>query len=521
MLLPEILLLTGLALALRISVFWLRPALRGWLIFAASVLALFWLQPVMPVRSLDFWLPVVTLGLATLGWLLTAPAGTRWTRENVLSGGLLLALVLLAALTRYLGSGTWLLDTRPPPFETVLVGAGALVAVLTAAAVGLRGRAAPGALLAGSIVLLVILLVWLKTPALALEAGRGLRALVGQNPALASAVDIRWLGFSYICFRLIHTLRDRQIGRLPAVDLQTYLSYVIFFPALIAGPIDRLERFARDFRAAPAKSPALAQELAPPGEAAPRPSRALGIAAQPSVIRLPALDPAMPDDFTEAARRVALGLFKKFALADSIALIALNPVNALQVREPGWLWLLVYLYALQTYLDFSGYTDIAIGLGRIFGIKLPENFNAPYFKTNLTQFWNAWHMTLTQWFRAYFFNPFVRWLRLPGRGVAPVVVLLLSQMLTMLLIGLWHGVTVNFVLWGAWHGAGLFFQNRWTESTRGWFAARGFSPAVQRGLQVFSALLTFHYVALGWVWFVLPEPGMAGTVLLRLFGGGF
>ena len=75
---------------------------------------------------------------------------------------------------------------------------------------------------------------------------------------------------------------------------------------------------------------------------------------------------------------------------------------------------MLYAYALMIYFDFSGYTDIAIGLGRLLGVRLPENFNAPYLKTNLTLFWNNWHMTLTQWFRAYFFNPVTRWLRRPG-----------------------------------------------------------------------------------------------------------
>jgi D-alanyl-lipoteichoic acid acyltransferase DltB (MBOAT superfamily) len=183
------------------------------------------------------------------------------------------------------------------------------------------------------------------------------------------------------------------------------------------------------------------------------------------------------------------------------------------------MWLLLYMYALQIFFDFSGYTDIAIAAGRLLGVKLPENFNAPYLKPNLTQFWNAWHMSLTQWFRAYFFNPFVRWLR--GRRVklSAVEVLLAAQVATFVLIGLWHGITLNFMLWGLWHGLGLFFQNRWTEATRGWFAARNFSPLARRALAVFSTLLTFHYVALGWVFFVLPTPGMAVEVFKTLFGG--
>jgi D-alanyl-lipoteichoic acid acyltransferase DltB (MBOAT superfamily) len=213
-----------------------------------------------------------------------------------------------------------------------------------------------------------------------------------------------------------------------------------------------------------------------------------------------------------------LGLIKKFALADTLALVALSPQNALQVREAGWLWLLVYAYALVIFLDFSGYTDIAIGLGRILGVRLPENFAAPYLKPNLTQFWNSWHMTLTQWFRGYYFNPLVRWTRGTRLKTAPVAVLLITQVTTMLLIGLWHGVTWNFVIWGVWHGLGLFAQNRWTEFARPRLAGLGEGP--RRALDVFSTLLTFHFVALGWVWFSLPTPQAALTVLARLVGQG-
>lgn len=481
MLLGEILLLAGLALLLRLA----PASVRRWLIFAASALVVYWLQPGMPIRGLDYWLPTATLAIAALGWLLTAQPGERPNREDAVAGAVLAGLALIAGLTRYLGAGDWLQPTRPPNTVQVIVGLAIAALAFAVLAFALRGKSRPTWLIGGAILLLIALLVVLKTPALALVTAQGLRGLAGQNPALATAFDLRWLGFSYLAFRLIHTLRDRQTGRLPAVGLRDYLSYAVFFPALVAGPIDRLDRFTKDLCVPEAEKQA-----------------------------------RLGDDLTQAGRRLALGLFKKFAVADTLALAALAPENALQVQGSGWLWLLLYLYALRIYFDFSGYTDIAIGLGQILGIKLPENFAAPYLKPNLTQFWNSWHMSLTQWFRGYFFNPFVRWLR-GERKLSPVWVLLLSQVCTMLLIGLWHGVTVNFVLWGLWHGLGLFAQNRWTDLTRGWWAAREISPAGQRGWQIASTVFTFHYVALGWVFFVLPTPQMAGMVLARLFGAGW
>jgi len=304
----------------------------------------------------------------------------------------------------------------------------------------------------------------------------GLRALNQQSVKLATPLDLRWLGFSYIAFRILHTIRDRQSGRLPAVSLQEYVTYVIFFPALTAGPIDRIERFLGDLR-------------------------------NPAALTA--------DDLGSAGKRLLLGMFKKFAVADGLALIALNATNALQVRTAGWGWILLYAYAFQILFDFSGYTDIAIGLGRLLGFKLPENFNSPYLKPNLTQFWNNWHMTLTQWFRAYFFNPLTRALRSGKKHLSIPVIILITQLATMVLIGLWHGITWNFVLWGAWHGVGLFLHNRWSDWTKVRFAA--LAVGLQRALNAGGTLLTFQYVALGWVFFALPNPSVSFHFLKVLF----
>jgi D-alanyl-lipoteichoic acid acyltransferase DltB (MBOAT superfamily) len=291
-----------------------------------------------------------------------------------------------------------------------------------------------------------------------------------------SALDLRWLGFSYIAFRLIHVLRDKQTGRLPELSLLEFATYVIFFLSLSAGPIDRAERFAGDLK----KDFALTQ-----------------------------------DETLLAGQRIVIGLFKKFVIADALALIALNDALAVQVRSTGWMWIHLYAYTLQIYFDFSGYTDIAIGIARLIGIKLPENFTSPYTKPNLTLFWNSWHMTLTQWIRAYFFNPFNRWIR-GFKNLPTWMMLLIGQLATMLIIGLWHGVTINFILWGAWHGLGLFIQNRWSDFAKTRFAVN--NSRLLTALQIGGVLLTFHFVALGWVFFALSEPMLSANVLLKLFG---
>ena len=211
-----------------------------------------------------------------------------------------------------------------------------------------------------------------------------------------------------------------------------------------------------------------------------------------------------------------MGLFKKFVIADGLSMMALNATNASQIQSSGWAWVMLYAYAFQLFFDFSGYTDIAIGTARLMGIKLPENFNHPYLKPNLTQFWNNWHMTLTQWFRAYFFNPVTRALRSARKPVSIPVIIFITQLGTMLLIGLWHGVSFNFILFGLWHGIGLFIHNRWSDWTKARFSR--LPSHWQKVLNLGGMVLTFHFVALSWILFALPDPSTSWNFVRVLIG---
>jgi D-alanyl-lipoteichoic acid acyltransferase DltB (MBOAT superfamily) len=326
--------------------------------------------------------------------------------------------------------------------------------------------------------LLVGILVVLKTPALSLQASIFFRMLTNRPIETAMALDLRWLGISYIAFRLIHVLWDKQLGRLPELTVPEFATYVVFFPSLAAGPIDRAGRFAQDLR----KDFALTQ-----------------------------------DETLLGGRRIAIGLLKKFVIADTLALIALDDALATQVRTAGWMWIVLYAYTFQIYFDFSGYTDIAIGAAYLAGVKLPENFAAPYRKPNLTQFWNSWHMTLTQWFRSYFFNPFNRWIR-RFKNIPAWTMIFVGQVATMLLIGFWHGITLNFIFWGLWHGLGLFVQNRWSDFVRTRYPDLAQRARLQSILQIGGVLFTFHFVALGWIFFALSQPALSWKVFMRLFG---
>ncbi|HSJ89017.1 MAG TPA: MBOAT family O-acyltransferase [Anaerolineales bacterium] len=447
-----------------------RGAWRTYLLLALSVLAVYWFQPAIPIRAFDFWLPSLTLVLVVITWLITSAADAWRARMNWIALLIMVGVASFVDLSRYIFPNP-ILSTSTPRLTLYLV----FLVAITIAVVAITWLSHRQTwILAAIIILLILILVILKTPVVSLQTSIFFRALTHRPVENALANDLRWLGFSYIAFRLIHVLRDKQMKRLPELSLAEFGTYVVFFPSLAAGPIDRAERFAQDLR----KDFRLTQ-----------------------------------DETLFAGQRLVIGLFKKFVLADTLAYIALNDALATQVRTTGWMWIIVYAYAFQIYFDFSGYTDIAIGIARLVGVRLPENFAAPYLKPNLTQFWNSWHMTLTGWIRSYFFNPFNRWVR-QYKSIPAWTMILIGQLATMLMIGLWHGVTLNFVLWALWHGFGLFFQNRWSDLVKTRFPS--INPSQQRALQVGGIILTFHFVALGWVFFALSSPSISWSVFLAL-----
>lgn len=452
------------------------PRGRTLVLAGASMFVLFWLaQPDTVLPSLPFWLQIFTAFIVVLVWWITASPELRrlslqWPALAVLAGVILLAtLVNRLPVERVLSIST----ANPVIVLGALLMFGVLLFILNGTARFSRVWAAVGFLL-----LLIVFLI-IKSPALTAQLVDLLSSIRGRDITPDASLTLVWLGYSYLAFRLLHVLRDWQTGLLPAVNLDEFICYAVFFPSFISGPIDRMERFTKDLRT----SSRLTNE-----------------------------------DWLFAGQRLAVGLFKKFVLADWLAWLSLSDALVGQARSGMWLWLFVYAYAFRIYFDFSGYTDIAIGLGRLIGIRLPENFAAPYLKPNLTQFWNSWHMTLTQWFRSYFFNPITRYLRTRSRPIPAWVILLVTQFATMSLIGLWHGITWNFLLWGGWHAIGLFLQNRWSEWMRVRFPDGGAAPRARSALAFVGTVLTFHYVALGWVFFAISTPQLSVAVLMKLFG---
>lgn len=450
----------GLMIAAALAAWLFRGARHVALLFV-SVAALYAMQPER--SALAAALPALTILLVVgVWWLVTQRPTLSDLRLLALLGilAVLGALVVLPADMMISGRLAVL-----GPFALVGIGALGVRAALDGADEAARRRLA-----LGFIALIVILFAILKTPFLKSAASGALHLPIAWD----------WLGFSYIAFRLLHVLLDYRIGRLQTTSLRDFALYMIFFPAIPAGPIARLEQFTKE----------------------------LSANARLDSARL-----------LDGGTRIGIGLFKKFALADTLVYAALNEQFAAQNTSALAMWLALYAFAFRLYFDFSGYVDIAIGIGRLAGINLPENFANPYASRNIQQFWNSWHITLSMWFRTYFFLPFSRFLMATPLRASRLLTVLVAQVATMVLIGLWHGVSLNFVLWGAWNGIGLWLHRTLSERLRVWDAFVNARPALAWLVRSGSVLVTFHYVAIGWVFFALADPNLIGRALATLVGG--
>jgi alginate O-acetyltransferase complex protein AlgI len=270
------------------------------------------------------------------------------------------------------------------------------------------------------------------------------------------------IGISFFTFHHLSYVIDVFRGSRPAQrhPLQ-FVTYIAMFPQLIAGPIVRYHEIADQL-----------------GE---RRTDRLG-------------------DFAAGFPRFAHGLAKKVIVADSIAPVAdsVFSLSAHQLTTPA-AWLGALAYTLQIYFDFSGYSDMAIGLGRMLGFRLPENFARPYSAVSITDFWRRWHMSLSRWFRDYLYIP------LGGnRGTARRTYL--NLYIVFALTGLWHGANWTFLVWGLYHGSWLAFER--ATRYREWPDER---------LRLPRRALTFLLVVVGWVPFRAHDLHAAGSMLKAMF----
>ncbi len=283
-------------------------------------------------------------------------------------------------------------------------------------------------------------------------------------PAIAIHIALP-IGISFYTFQQIAYLVDVARGEGEPWPLPRYALFVVFFPHLIAGPIVHH------------------RELIPQFASGARTARLGDVAIGLSI-------------FT-------IGLAKKVLVADSFALIASPVFNAAaQGAQPGLLdaWAAAVAYALQIYFDFSAYSDMAIGLGRMFGIQMPINFASPYRSLSIVEFWRRWHITLSRFLRDYLYIPLGGNRHGPARRYLNVFV-------TMLLGGIWHGAGFTFILWGALHGLLIVACQVWRSSR--------FHVPLPAAL---AWLLTTATVILAWVPFRAADIATAGRIYAGLFG---
>jgi len=306
-------------------------------------------------------------------------------------------------------------------------------------------------------------------PIFGAESGEPLGALLvtsewGRGVFLTSSGELRLpLGISFFTFQALSYVvdvyrRDTEAQR----SLGRFGLYISMFPQLVAGPIVRYRDVALQLEA---RTESLAR-------------------------------------FASGARRFAVGLGKKVLIANTVGAVAeqafATPADQVTAAVA---WLGVFAYTLQIYFDFSGYSDMAIGLGRMFGFEFVENFDHPYVSRSVTEFWRRWHISLSTWFRDYLYIPL-------GGGRARPARVYFNLAVVFVLCGLWHGASLNFLLFGLYHGGLLVLERaclgRWLERL----------PAVLRhGYLVFAVML-------GWVFFRCESTGLLGTWFQALFGFG-
>lgn len=268
---------------------------------------------------------------------------------------------------------------------------------------------------------------------------------------ISSAPTVIPLGISFFVFEFIHYLVDVYRGHQPTKDPRDFASFAFFWPTMISGPIKRYEQFI--------------------------PALHIGIKGQSAV------------DAVHGLMRIAIGFGKKWA-ADNLTGWIDYYEPQLAFHPLGSRWIFLFALSARILLDFSGYSDMAIGYARIMGITVPENFNWPYLARSPIEFWQRWHMSLSSWIRDYVYIPL-------GGNRLGTPRRIVNALAAMVICGLWHGAAWNFAVWGLYHGTGLAVTAGLQRSL----------PKIESTRTIIAALgwaATNVFVAVGWLLFFYP-----------------
>ena len=279
-------------------------------------------------------------------------------------------------------------------------------------------------------------------------------------PELAQSLAVP-LGLSYFSFQAISYLVDTWRGVLPAErNLARLGAYLLFFPKLVSGPLVRYKPFSEQL-----------DELVPSAE-----------------------------QIAGGIRRLLIGFVKRALIANQLAIFANAAFDQPQANlAPGLAWLALLAYSVQIYFDFSGYTDMALGLAAMIGLRLPENFNVPYIAQSISDFWRRWHISLSTWFREYVFFPLERRrFKFAGQQINILIVFALT--------GLWHGFKPTFLIWGLIHGVAIAIE------------MSGFGRWLKTSWRPVRHLYTLTVVLAAWVFFRAGSLDFAFWFFRRLAG---
>jgi alginate O-acetyltransferase complex protein AlgI len=294
---------------------------------------------------------------------------------------------------------------------------------------------------------------------------------VGISPLdILLPVGISFYTFQNISY-VVDIYRNKQE---PADSLSDFGLFIAFFPKLVAGPIVRAAGFLPQLK---------------------RPVRVTGA------------------NVWAGSQIFIVGLFKKLMIADAVAPFVNTVYASPEYYSSSTIWLVAVAYALQVYCDFSGYSDMAIGCARILGFRLDRNFYMPYLSRNAQEFWRRWHITLSNWLRDYLYIPL-------GGSRKGRFRTYLNVVITMLLGGLWHGASWNFVIWGGVHGLALAIHRWWSglpalQARDARATSRRAKPAKAIS-QILSTVVTFIFVTLTWVLFRAPDVDTMAAVYSKL-----
>jgi len=279
------------------------------------------------------------------------------------------------------------------------------------------------------------------------------------------------IGVSFFTFQNISYLIDCYLEKVEPEKNFVYFSlYLAFFPKLLQGPIERVDKL---------------------------------------IPQLKKLSNCEYEILRSGAQLFVWGMFKKVVIADNLALTVNNTLGDIEGSSNLALLLVAYFYAIQIYCDFSGYTDMAIGSAKLFGINLTNNFNYPYFAVSVQDFWRRWHITLSTWIMDYIFKPLqMNWRNYGNYGIIG------SLVITFLACGIWHGLSWNYILWGLYHGILISLSFLTYKKWKKFCKKKKFNETM---VYIFDVFVTFHLVCFGWIFFMTNNLIEIELIIKKIF----